>query len=155
MLPTNGTTDIIIIMSCMGCKWVTGLFWKDLHTTRALILWCNEPGSQRDSKFTQLGPGLKIVEEPFIKTIRVNKWLNASRRRGSNSSNRAHDKVMNIACVHVCHWCATTVRGLGNVMLCCQTLHPTNTSLPTLPPLLSLLPFVSPLHHLYFYRFPV
>lgn len=35
---------------------------------------------------------------------------------------------MNIARAHVCHWCATTVRGLRNVMLCCQTLHPTTNS---------------------------
>lgn len=35
------------------------------------------------------GPGLKIVEEPFIETIAENKWPNASKRGGERGGKTA------------------------------------------------------------------
>lgn len=41
--------------------------------------WFNEPGFQRDSKFTQFRSWAEnSLEEPSIKTITENKWPNAT-----------------------------------------------------------------------------
>ncbi len=44
-----------------------------------------------------LGPELKIVEEPFIETITENKWPNGSRRGGRHGGKAAQDRVMSMA----------------------------------------------------------
>lgn len=66
-LPDVHLRNDITVMSCMHqvAKWVMALFRKDPNTTGVLILY-NELGSQREAKFTILGPGLKIVEDPLI-----------------------------------------------------------------------------------------